>query len=74
MGHQSFTLDSKRNFQDNSGNACARKICSLIGLERTRQLHWFGFIERQPKNDSQSTSLPPPTPQNDISYLSVPTL
>jgi hypothetical protein len=49
LGHQSFTLDSKRNFQDNSGNACGRKICSLLGLEKTRELGWFGFIERQPK-------------------------
>jgi hypothetical protein len=49
LGHQSFTLDSKRNFQDDSGNACGRKICSLIWLEKTRELGWLGFIERQPK-------------------------
>jgi hypothetical protein len=38
---QSYTLDSKRNFQGDSGNACeSRKICSLIGLEKTRELNY----------------------------------
>jgi len=41
LDRQSYTLDSKRNFQGDSGNACeSRKICSLIGLEKRRELNY----------------------------------
>jgi hypothetical protein len=40
----SYTLDSKRNFQDDLGNACeSRKICSSIGLEKARQLNYVAM-------------------------------
>jgi hypothetical protein len=63
LDRQSYTLDSKRNFQGDSGNACeSRKICSLIGLEKRRELNYVAtdsFNVNPTQNDSQSTSLPP---------------